>query len=197
MVFQPLLMPTFLFALLFTLVPSIMGALPPELRWRLVLIIFLLTFGIPVVCLVVFRANRWISDLMLSKREERVKPFIFIVAFYAVSTYFLGTYLRPLPLLVDMIYLTMGLLVSTVIITFFWKISIHSAGIAAAAGFLWSLDHLYPDAGLYYPMLISFVLTGATMTARLQLRVHTLAQVTAGMLLGLAISMGGLLLLHG
>jgi len=196
LVFQPLLMPTFLFALLFWVAPSLMGAFSDPVRYQLVFVIFLLTFGIPVLSLLVFKSTGWISDLMLTNRKERVVPFIFIIIFYSISTYFLTSRLSSLDLLVNMIYLTMGLLVASVVVTFWWKISIHSAGMAASSGFLWVLNFLYPDTGLYYPMLVSIIFTGATMTARLQLRVHTMGQVTAGALLGIAISVGGMLFLY-
>lgn len=195
MVFQPLLMPTFLFGILFTLSPSLMGGLPPEQRWWLTLAIFLLTFGIPVASLGIFKLSGWISDITLSKRSERPLPFLFIVIFYGITTYYLGAYLRPLVLLVNMVYLTMGLLVVSVVVTFYWKISIHSAGMGAATGFLWVLDYIYPGTGLYLPMLLSVLCTGATMSARLHLRVHTMAQVCAGVTLGLMVSIVGMLLL--
>ena len=195
-IFQPLLMPTILFAILLTYTPTLMGAFPPEVRWRLLVVISLLTFGIPVVSLLIFRSTKWISDLSLTNRKERFVPFLFILSFYAVSTYLMVTNLSQIILLVNMIYLTMGLLVASIIITLFWKISIHSAAIAATSGFLCVLEFLYPNSGLFLPMLISLVCTGATMTARLQLRVHTLAQVVAGASLGFAVSIIGMLMLN-
>ena len=67
-------------------------------------------------------------------------------------------------------------------INLFWKISIHCVGVGGAAVLLFSVA----EAGIAWPGVLAVLLVG---WARLYLGVHTVAQVLAGFVLGIGVSL--------
>ena len=67
-------------------------------------------------------------------------------------------------------------------INLFWKISIHCVGVGGAAALIFSIS----GAGLAWPGVLAVLLVG---WARLYLGVHTVAQVLAGFVLGIGVSL--------
>ncbi len=120
-----------------------------------------------------------ISDTDVSKRSERIGPFIFGLA--SLSLGWLVLILTHCPVVlttVTFIALVSGLLM--LLITFWWKISMHASTLAGAATIL---TVLYGTA-----MLPTFALVVLVSWARVVLHRHTVAQVVAGALLSTALS---------
>lgn len=124
----------------------------------------------------------------MAKREERVIPFFFISFFYAVAAFLMTVRLNIDPTInVIMISCAVMVLIATVI-TIFWKISIHSIGMAGVAGYLIGLNTLSPDPAYYISVLSWLILTGVTMSSRLYLNVHSPSQTYVGSLVGFLIA---------
>jgi hypothetical protein len=83
--------------------------------------------------------------------------------------------------------------VSTVI-TFFFKISIHSLAMGGALGIIMPLNRA-SDGALLYPVVLLIVLAGLVMSARLYLQVHTLREVGYGAAAGFLIGFFGMIIL--
>lgn len=133
----------------------------------------------------------------MPEREERIKPFLLIVMLYAVFTYLLysktrlgiGDNLFNLILIID------ALVLASFVITFFYKVSIHSLGVWGVIGMLLPLNKVAEDGSLFMPTLVAVVLAGLIMSARLQLNAHTPREVLIGSLTGLSIGFFGILIL--
>jgi len=69
------------------------------------------------------------------------------------------------------------------IINIFWKISIHAAAIGGFTGGLFFVSFLLHTNPVAF-FIVALLVGGLVMTARLQLKVHTRAQVFCGYLLG-------------
>jgi len=140
---------------------------------------FLIVTGIPLTYLLVGRKRGWVSDLEMTRREERPR-------FILVS---LGSDLLSLavlffwngPQLLRLIILTYFFLAVVVFsISSFWKISMHMVGVG---GFSTALVFVF---GL--PALFAFISLPLVAWARLHRRKHDLAQLTAGAAVGALIT---------
>ena len=74
------------------------------------------------------------------------------------------------------------------LITFWYKISIHSAGIWGAAGYLTAILVKGHQAEVLLPLSIAFLIAGAVGSARMYLNLHTLKQVVWGGIIGFFVS---------
>lgn len=120
-----------------------------------------------------------LSDVDVSKRSERVGPFIFGLLSICLGWFVLILVHGPSPLITVLIMTAISGL-TMMIITLWWKISIHASSLAGAATML---TVLYGAI-----MLPTFALLVLVSWSRVVLRRHTLAQVIAGSLLGIALS---------
>jgi hypothetical protein len=80
------------------------------------------------------------------------------------------------------------MILGAAIITFFWKISVHSLGIGGIVGILLIISSMVPESPVNYLLLAAILISGIVLSARLKLQAHTQAQVYVGFLLGLFIS---------
>lgn len=160
------------------------------------LIVFF-TILFPVVSILIMRSSKIISDYQLSIRKERMPVLITSFIYLAVYYYLIrslefnkfdgvvfGTFLS---------IVSGGLVVSLlcIIITNYWKISLHTAAIAGLAGGLLGASILLSPIANSNEMVIlnsiAILLVGIVGFSRLFLKAHTYLQVIAGMLLGFSV----------
>ncbi|HEY1353251.1 MAG TPA: phosphatase PAP2 family protein [Ktedonobacteraceae bacterium] len=120
-----------------------------------------------------------LSDVDVSRRNERVGPFIFGL-FSVCLGWFALTLTHGPALLITVLLLTAVSGLVMMIITLWWKISLHASSLACAVTMLTALYGAI--------MLPTFVLLVLVSWSRIVLRRHTLAQVVVGSLLGMALS---------
>jgi membrane-associated phospholipid phosphatase len=135
-----------------------------------------------------FRFTKVIKDLQMTNRKDRLLPFAFISIFYVLVTVLFHRQL-PLNNLLSATLIGMTLVVVlTNLITLFWKISAHSAGIAGLVGFCLVYSMKFAGSNsLLFPLLASVLLMGVIMWARLYLNAHKPTEIIAGGILGLVI----------
>lgn len=181
-IFQPLLMPTYGFIVLFNINVYFTMMIPWSARWIILAIVFVSTFVLPLFFILVLYHRGVVGSLHLEKRKERILPLIITVVFYYMCYYLLKR-LQISPIFYYFLIGTTFTLVISLIINFFWKISMH---MMAAGGLLGVF------LGLSFVLMINipFILMGIILSAgligfaRLKLRAHTPGQVYAGFLTG-------------
>ncbi len=135
--------------------------------------------GLIILCVFVFIRLGLINSPDIPDRKQRSFPLF--VAAIALFTGFLSLSVTHAPNLIQGLmwcYATETLIVA--IISYWWKISIHTASMAC------SLIALTEQLGaIVFPFYLLLVLVGE---ARIVLRRHTLAQVIAGALLGIVLT---------
>jgi membrane-associated phospholipid phosphatase len=139
-----------------------------------ILVAFLFGFAAPIILFVVLRKRRKIVDLDATVKEERTIPFLISVGFYLIG-------------LVILIFFTVSIIsiafwfcyisntLVTILINKHWKISAHAMG---AAGPLAAVTYTFGPIALLFSVIVFLV-----GWSRIQLKVHTLPQVLAGVLL--------------
>ncbi|HOX76937.1 MAG TPA: hypothetical protein PLW31_02765 [Bacteroidales bacterium] len=181
-VFYPLFVPTYAFAILLTMPAYFSALMPAAAKWMVIGIIFLLTCVIPTLSFILMIKSRLVQSKYLSNRDDRTIPYIVTIIFFYLTFYIL----KKLQISPVYYYFVIGATMLNVIImgiNFFWKISSHMASVGALAGMTVGLSYFL---GTFYFGLIalSLLISGLTGFARLKLKEHTPAQVYAGFLVG-------------
>ena len=195
-VFQPLLMPSLVFGLLFFGVPQA-SSIPEAFKVRLFYLIVSSTLLIPMVLMVGLRWSGLIKSLHFEEKSDRRTPFVLVTLFYLLTTYFLmgKTELDPI------LWQGMGVITCSVAlltgVTFFWKMSAHMTGIGGLLAVLGVLGIYFPSLGLAYLLVAALILGGLVASARLYLDAHSPAEVYAGLLVGFATCLIGFMWIYG
>lgn len=185
--FHPLIIPTLGMFILFQLNTYVTFATTPAARQFILLIIFINTAIIPVLSFFIMKRTGYISDFKLSDRNDRILPLIVASALFFITFYMLRQITLPSFIYFYMISATM-LVFATLMVTFFWKISIHMVSLGGLTGFL-IITSLLLRANMNWLITLAFLVSGITASARLILQPHKPAQVYAGYLLGVAVMM--------
>lgn len=133
----------------------------------------------------------------MKDRQERILPFAFIAILYIVVTYLFYTRTR-IDLndnLLKFLVIIDALVLVAAIVTFVYKVSVHSMGMCGMIGILLPLNKISEDGALFYPTIAVIVLAGLVMSARLQLNSHTPREVMIGGVLGFTTSFVMMLIL--
>jgi len=188
--FHPLLMPTFSFILLFTFLPQVIN----PLGWITLPFLFVTTCVIPVISISMLKYFGSIANFRLERREERIVPFSFVTIFYGITTYMFVFQVKVNQAVALMLISTTLLVLILAIITLWFKISIHTAGVSGVVGILIAFGLKYPGTSVLYPLIGMILVAGLTMSARLHLNAHTPKEIFAGLAAGLSICFGALVL---
>jgi len=151
--------------------------------WALWVICLLFSNLIPIATVLFLKHRGIISDLDASLKEQRALPLSLGVIYAGLG--FLALHYQEAPPLVQGLmfcYMTNTLVI--LLITHYWKISIHVMGVAGPLTVLWLF-------GWHFPLLILGVVILVS-GARVVLRAHTIAQVVAGAFLGWLLTWGQL-----
>jgi membrane-associated phospholipid phosphatase len=181
-VFQPILMPIYGTILLFNLPFYGFNLLHPKVFYYVLVSTFLFTVLLPSAFILVLKKMNFISSIHLSERSERKYPIIFTILFHVANYYFLSKIHLPF---IYYIFLLSGIfsLVVTFLISYFWKISMHTTGVGGVCGVFFICLLVW---GIDTRLLLSFLLliAGLIGTSRLILNAHTPGQVYAGFMAG-------------
>lgn len=196
---HPLAMPTIIFAVLFYVAPESIHNLElfngtsrvgmMSLKLGLLLLIFLQTFILPVFCIYALHRFKIIKDLKMETLADRRVPYLVTVAIYTFVAVFFTFKLSQFPE-VSLILTSIAFSISAVsFISLFWKISAHAVGISGTVGALAGIGAKLGIEQLFFPILIAILVAGYLTAARLHLNAHTPAQILAGTVLGLSVSL--------
>jgi hypothetical protein len=195
--FHPLLMATYLFIILALTLPSALAPIQPSSHVTFILLIFIVTFLLPLFNIAIFKFFGTIDSITMVNRRERILPFAFILMIYVAITYLLYSRTQislddnflKLMMVVDL------LVVAALLATIFFKVSVHSIGIWGLIGITIPLTKISEVNALFYVTVGLILMAGIIMSSRLQLGVHTSREVMWGGVIGLATSVTGMLFL--
>lgn len=198
-VLHPLLMPTFLFALLFYYAPVIIEPVNPKAAIYLLMAVFITTFLLPMISITalrfsdIYKTGKFYA-LSLPQRKDRILPFFFTSLFYMITTYMFFSKFKVSQILVIILAASTLIILMVSIITFFLKVSAHSASAGAMIGFLLALGFKFPQSKMLWPLILILILGGVVMSARLYLDTHKPVDVLVGSILGLSVSLSSILI---
>jgi membrane-associated phospholipid phosphatase len=155
------------------------GFIGQAATWRWLAFYLALAIGIPLLYLLTLYRRGLVSDLDVTRREERRRPMLFTLGCMAAAGVLLGLSDAP-RLLVAWAAILWAQLALVTAITLRWKISVHSTAAASMATMFVIL--LGPAA------MLGALPVGLVGWSRVRLHRHTPAQAVAGALLGGAIT---------
>jgi hypothetical protein len=193
-VFHPLLLTTYLVLSLGVFFPAILG-INSAVLYLFTLFIFVITFVFPALNIVLMvKISGSPASLGMASRRERLVPFVFISCIYMATAY-LFYYKAVLGMsFIKLMVIIAVLVVVATVITFFYKISVHSLAMAGFIGILLPMNRSVGGA-LLLPTVVVIVVAGVVMSSRLLLNAHTLREVLSGACIGLAVGLAGMVLL--
>lgn len=156
--------------------------------WRYFWLIVFAFFSIvvPGITILFMRVSGAITTVMMNDRKERIIPALF-VNLSAFALYYILTLKDPAGQFPSCVYaLSIGSMLTVcicTIITRWWKISLHAAGMGILTGFLFAYYFGY----MQYPSWVlpaSLAASGLVMSGRMYLGAHNLAQCFAGFAMG-------------
>lgn len=192
-VFHPLLIPTYLIALLFFQQVFFALIIPIDAKWKIISLVFIVTAVFPIIVLFGMHRFGLVQSIQMDRKEERLYPYIATSIFFFLAYYMIWQInISPV-----YYYCMLGasiLAVITLLINLVWKISAHTVSIGAAIGALTGLHIvLHLDFLLY--IVVAIFLAGLVGYARLRAGNHTQLQIYAGYLIGF-LGMFGLIMYY-
>ncbi len=194
--FQPLLMPSLVFGLLFFGVPQA-TSLPEEFKIRIFYLIVSATLLIPMVLMLGLRWSGLVKSLHFEEKSDRRVPFLLVTLFYVLTTYFLKEKTELDPIL----WQGMGVITLAVVlltgVTYFWKMSAHLTGIGGVLAVTGIMGLYFPSVMVAYLLVGTLILGGLVASSRLYLDAHSPAEVYAGLVVGFVTCWVGFSLIYG
>lgn len=152
---------------------------PLENSGTILFICFIFSNLIPITTVLLLKKLGKITDLDASQKEQRSLPLTLGIIYAGIAYLILNT-IDADPLVKGLMFCYMTNSVLIILITRYWKISIHAWGVGAPLAALWI-------AGFHYFIPAVSILT-AVSYARVVLKAHTILQVVIGSILGVAVT---------
>jgi len=181
--FHPLLMAS---AAVFILFNSghYLSVVNSDIRDTIYSIFLILTFILPALFIPVLYYFRIITKLEIDLRKERLLPLVSILIIYSLAYYFMQRVSMP-PILLKVILSSVVILAMSLLITVFWKISLHTTALGGLLGFVIYIG-INSNLNVLFIGFIIIIVSGFVATSRLYLGRHNPFQVYAGFLGGIA-----------
>jgi len=185
-VFQPLIVPSLVVALLFYVLPE-STSVPAANRGSIWLLVMETTLLIPMLSVTGMRLTAFLPSLKMHTKEERVWPFTATSIFYVMTWCFFYFKLYIDPLLVFSLGVIALCVVLLTFITYFWKISAHLTGLSGLLAIMVVLAQRFPAYEMMYTMMATVIICGLVASARLYLHAHKPSEILGGFLLGFSV----------
>ncbi len=182
-VFYPMLIPVYGMLILFS-APTLLGYLPASIKKIVLIILITNNLFVPLAFMPFLRFRGYISSFRMEERQERTIPLLLCALLYSVTAFIFIRF--QIPFFIKSYTLSVFFLViAATIINFWYKISIH----AIAAGGLTSLVFIL-SLRMHVPLteyiIMTIIFSGLILSAGLQLRRHSPAEVWTGFFTGIA-----------
>lgn len=180
-VLHPVFLPIYGLLIIFN-APTFLVHLPASLK-RIIFLLATINMAIvPIALLPFLKYRNLIQTYHIDKRQERILPLAIGTMMYIVTTVIFFSY--EIPQIIKSFVLSASLCSVIILgITFYWKVSIHSAGMGALLASVTVLStRMMADLSIIWIVLL--ILSGLLLSARLYLKSHNPLQIYIGFLTG-------------
>lgn len=181
---HPFVLPLYMIVVLLTL--TVFAHYPANVKFYLLWVVVLYTIVIPVLALGVLRSLGRITDYRVASRRERLLPLLIGAVCYVLC----AVTIAKIPSAVFLRKFMIGAAcceVMCLVVSFYWKISLHLTGMGAAVALLVVMN-VAGVGNMMVPLMAAILLAGALASARLYLGCHNGRQVLAGFCGGFAVA---------
>ncbi|MCK4570008.1 MAG: hypothetical protein KAT76_06940 [Bacteroidales bacterium] len=181
-IFHPLLIPTYIIAVLINLDIFFALMIPLEAKWKIVVLVLITSALFPLIILYGMYRLKLVKSLTLENKEDRLYPYIATSIFFFLSCYMVWQ-INISPVYYYCLLGASILAVLTLMINIFWKISAHTVSMGGVLGILVGLQSVLL-IDITWLIVITVLICGIVGFARLRTGSHTQAQVYTGYLIG-------------
>lgn len=182
--FHPLWMPLVVFCAAVWLDPFLM--IHPAVMPLLIGILVVNAVAPGISFLVMMRIGM-ITSAELYQRKERFVPFVLILFYFTLSYVILRVkWPYPSESVLSMFSALIAAVVLAFVVTFWWKISVHSLSMGGLVGTLIGLAAVH-QLSIFGWIALSVILAGCVAASRLSLKAHDPMQTYLGFLLGVLV----------
>lgn len=182
---HPLFVPTFLTLILFNINTYSTLLIPYDIRLMIFVVILLTTFAFPFIFILFMKQRGMIKSFQMDTKEERTLPFAITGVFNFTASFMI----RQIHIAEIFYLFLLGsaiLIFICLVINFYFKISIHMAGIGGLTGTLLGISFRL-NIDLIQLVTIAVLLSGLVGFARLKSNAHTAFQIYTGYLCGMIV----------
>ena len=181
LVLHPAVLPTIGVLLYFLFIPKM---LDKQQELYILGLVFVVTYIIPILALVLLKSFGIIENMyLMNLRERKIPVLLMIVLFYLLGYIFTASSITY-DLGVLFFASSLGLIIVNLLFLGKIKTSLHLMGMGNMLGFLFILNYRYGIRALPAIMII-ILLSGILGSARIQLKAHAPYEVYLGFFLGL------------
>ena len=178
--FHPVLFSTISALLFFIIQPKY---LPTAFVYKILLVIFISTYVIPILFLFILKQRKTIDDFHLKTIKERRIPMIFFTTITLLLAYRLLE-IKVVNLLAYSFFgAALGMMFVFILFSVKLKTSLHTLAIGSLTGFIMLLSFHY-EIGLLFLIASLFILFGLTAYARLKMQAHNNIEIYSGFIIG-------------
>lgn len=180
-VFHPLLIPLLGVVLYFRITPRY---IVPELMYSKFIVVFILTFLIPVLLFFLLKNMGIIHSIHLNTAKERKAPIIFqcLLVILIIKVVFQPSmYPELFSFFVGILF---SLITAFVLVAANFKVSLHMIGVSGVTMFLIALSIHFKINALFFIGLL-FIITGLVASSRLHTKSHSPLELIFGFFVGL------------
>ena len=180
-VFHPVLMPTYAILLLLYFSKVFSQFMPIEQKTHLINLTLIFTLLLPLLGVFLLKKLKIVSSIYMENQKERKWPLLIAISsYYLLFRMFEVLYIHPI--IIKLVLGAMLILFLAVIISNFWKISLHMLGIGGVFGAFLAFQYLF--GGKLFLIILLLLCSGLVAYARINENAHTLKQVYLGFLVG-------------
>ena len=179
---HPLLIPVYVLLLVLNTSDTSNLMIPFSYKITLFGMVALTTVLFPLFLTFLLFRFRLISSIYVDQREERVYLILAVAIFYYLTYYLL----KGVSLSIIFNYFMLGsalLALVTLILNFYFKVSLHMIGVGSLCGLLLGISIKY-GVRAEIPLYLSILASGITGFARLELNAHRPSEIYWGYFLG-------------
>ncbi len=185
-ILHPIVVPTIGVMLYFLIIPN---NLRSNHKLTILGLIFVVTYLIPLVILIIFKKINIIKSYKTESIKERKLPVAIMITLF----YLLGNTLNKTSSLTDLSLLfyatSFGLFIIYLLFNFNIKASIHLLSLGISIGFFMVLSSVY-NQNLTILIIVLILLSGVLASARLHLEAHTNKEIYIGFFIGVLSNLG-------
>ena len=180
-VFHPVLMPTYAILLLLYFSKVFSQFMPIEQKTHLINLTLIFTLLLPLLGVFLLKKLKIVSSIYMENQKERKWPLLIAISsYYLLFRMFEFLYIHPI--IIKLVLGAMLILFLAVIISNFWKISLHMLGIGGVFGAFLAFQYLFGEK--LFLIILLLLCSGLVAYARINEHAHTLKQVYLGFLVG-------------
>jgi len=185
-IFHPIFIPTYSLFLIFMLVPYFSDFTTISQKKQIIELSVIFTLLLPILSILVLKKIKVIDSLSMENKEERRWPLLFTIGWNYMLFNLLVT-IQAHYLIIRLILGAMLILFIAIIISNFWKISLHMLGIGGLVGVFCALNFLL--GGYISLIVILLFFSGLVGYARINENAHNLNQIYCGFIIGVIIEL--------